>query len=145
MLKKISIFHNTLLNRSVIDMVKCSLRIIYCVVHLIKNWYKLIKWLKIVLKWQAKFNKITLLALHPIKLIKKIWQKVNFIDINLFLKGHLPCPYFFSFFFSVSLLSHMPEVSVLWSKIFLFPIFNVGALYFVSESFLFLFNYFFHF
>lgn len=51
---------------------RCSLRMIYCGVHLIKKLYKLMRELKILLKWQLEFKKLVLLALHPIKLIKNL-------------------------------------------------------------------------
>ena len=55
----------------------CLLKIIYYGVHLIKNLYKLIKWLKIWPKWQMKLKKLVLLALHPIRLVKKSDTKYN--------------------------------------------------------------------
>ena len=55
----------------------CPLKISYYGVHLIKIWYKLIKWLKIWPKWQMKLKKLALLALHPIRLVKKSGIKYN--------------------------------------------------------------------
>ena len=64
--------------------IKCPLRMIYYEVYLIKKLYKFVKRLKIVLKWQMKLKKLTLLTLHHIKLVKEI----DFIDIKLSLNRH---------------------------------------------------------
>jgi len=51
---------------------------IYCGVYLIKNLYKLLRQLKIVLNSQLKLKKSILLVLHPIKLVKNMIQgKIN--------------------------------------------------------------------
>ena len=48
---------------------KCPLRMIYCKVFLIKNWYKLMKWPKIVLKWGLGSNVIPR-VLHQVQFIQ---------------------------------------------------------------------------